>query len=262
MPAFKSVAEGLHNPKTHTTRPSVTGATVIGVKYKGGVALMADTLGSYGRMKRFIDIQRFYRVNRRCVLGVSGDVSDFQYIQRLLEDLVTEDACLNDGHEVSPRELHAYLTRVMHGRRSKVNPLWNQVLVAGIEDDNETPFLGFVDLYGTAFEEDTVATGFGLYCATPLLREHFRKDMPAEDAKALVEQAYRVVVYRHCNSMNKVQFVTVTPEEGVTISEPYALPTQWDYADFQQPLASKARFFLGQPLYGRQGAAAAPAQEQ
>jgi len=34
-------------PATHTTQPIVTGSSVLGLKYKGGVILAADTLGLF-----------------------------------------------------------------------------------------------------------------------------------------------------------------------------------------------------------------------
>jgi 20S proteasome alpha/beta subunit len=40
------------------------------------------------------------------------------------------------------------------------NPLWNQLLIAGFR--GAAPFLGYVDLIGTAYEENFIATG--LFC--------------------------------------------------------------------------------------------------
>ena len=37
------------------------------------------------------------------------------------------------------------------------NPFWNQLLIAGFR--GATPFLGYVDLIGTAYEENFIATG-------------------------------------------------------------------------------------------------------
>ena len=45
-----------------------------------------------------------------------------------------EDYCADDGSTLDPSEIHAYLSRVMYGRRSKADPLWNQVVVAGVKD--------------------------------------------------------------------------------------------------------------------------------
>lgn len=48
-------------------------------------------------------------------------------------------------------------------RRSKFDPLWTTFVVGGIQDGK--PFLGYVDKLGTAYEDDTVATGYGNYLA-------------------------------------------------------------------------------------------------
>jgi hypothetical protein len=44
-----------------------------------------------------------------------------------------------------------------------MNPLWNTLLVAGLQDG--TPFLGLTDKLGVAFAEDAIATGYGAYIA-------------------------------------------------------------------------------------------------
>ena len=50
---------------------------------------------------------------------------------------VTSDA-LNDGHHYTPDSIFSYLTRVMYARRTKINPLWNRIIVGGYED--KTPY--------------------------------------------------------------------------------------------------------------------------
>merc|ERR1712054_338953 len=42
----------------HTQQPLVTGTSVLAVKYKDGVVIAADNLGSYGSFARFTDVQR------------------------------------------------------------------------------------------------------------------------------------------------------------------------------------------------------------
>ena len=48
------------------------------------------------------------------------------------EDDYNED----DGSELSAREIYSFLTRVLYNRRSKVNPLWNQLVVGGFDGDD------------------------------------------------------------------------------------------------------------------------------
>ena len=100
-----------------------------------------------------------------------------------------EDDFANDGHGTTPKGIHTMLTRTMYRRygscnprssrsnalfrRSKMNPLWNTLLVAGLQDG--APFLGFVDKIGVAYEETAIATGFGLHIALVCSRDvHIR----------------------------------------------------------------------------------------
>jgi 20S proteasome subunit beta 7 len=86
-----------------------------------------------------------------------------------------EDLNAADGHFKTPAEIHSFLRAVMYRRRGKGDPLWNQLLVAG--SGSKGPFLGYVDMIGTAYEENFVATGFGGYLALPLIRERWHADM-------------------------------------------------------------------------------------
>lgn len=86
-PADYNVAEAT----THTQSPVVTGTSVLGLKFKDGVMLVADNLASYGSMARFRDIERLIQVGKYTVIGVGGDISDLQYIERLLDGLTYVD---------------------------------------------------------------------------------------------------------------------------------------------------------------------------
>ncbi len=219
---------GVQAPTTHTTQPIVTGTTVLGIKYKGGVMLAADTLASYGSLARYKDVRRMQRVGEQTLIGASGEISDFQAIQELLYKMNQEDINCDDGYKRTPIEYFNYLRAVMYQRRNKFNPLWNQLLVAGYTDK---PFLGYVDLIGTAYEEDFIATGFGAYLAIPLIRERWSADMEEGEARALLEDCMRVLYYRDCRASNRIQIAKATVE-GTLISEPYELQTEWETANY------------------------------
>lgn len=65
-------------------------------------------------------------------------------------------------------------------------------------------FLGMTDIYGSMYESDVLATGFGLHLALPLLRKHARLDMTEAEAKKLLEDAMKVCFYRDCKALNSV----------------------------------------------------------
>ena len=60
------------------------------------------------------------------------------------------------------------------------------------------------DLYGSTYQADVLATGFGLHLAIPLLRKHQRGDMSYDEAKKLLEDCMRVCFYRDCRALNSV----------------------------------------------------------
>ena len=90
---------------------------------------------SYGSLARFKSIQRLQGVGESTVIGASGDMSDFQYLQTQLDELlIAQDITASDGHTLGPAEIHEYLSRLLYGRRSRMNPLWNSILVGGLKD--------------------------------------------------------------------------------------------------------------------------------
>lgn len=113
----------------------------------------------------------------------------------------------------------------MYNRRSKAKPLQNQIAIAGFR---ETAFLGYVDLYGTTYEDDYVATGFGMYIAKPMLAESWKPNMTFDEAKTLVEDCMRVLFYRDCRASHKIELLHVC-EEGVSVTAPYDLEHKWDH---------------------------------
>lgn len=95
--------------------------------------MAADNLASYGSLARFKDVQRLHPVGTHTVIGASGDMSDFQYVQALLDDLIVEEFTEQDGHQLGPEEIHEYLSQIMYARRSKMDPLWNSLIVGGFK---------------------------------------------------------------------------------------------------------------------------------
>merc|ERR1712071_668914 len=129
--------------------------------------LAADTLCSYGTMAICELLER-----------------------NALENQCTSDSLYDDedmeSEENSP-EVWSYLRAVMYNRRNKMDPLWNDLIVGGYDYVKKEPFLGLVDKIGTAYTDNILATGFGSYLATPILREKWRPDLEEGEARAMLE---------------------------------------------------------------------------
>lgn len=164
-----------------------------------------------------------------------------QYLDRHLTDLAIDEAYdytpssdSSSGH-LNAANLHKYLSKLMYSRRSDFNPLWNQILIAGL-DSESAPYLASVDLRGTTFTAPALATGFGSALAIPIMRRYAETDEEAlklsrEEAVDIVKECMKVLFYRDARSMDKYSIAVVT-KEGVEIKEDEQLEKQsWAFAD-------------------------------
>ncbi|XP_020275067.1 proteasome subunit beta type-4 [Asparagus officinalis] len=227
-----SPCAGIEGSTERTLQPFVTGTSVLGMKYKDGVILAADMGGSYGSTLRYKNLERIKPIGKHSLLGASGEVSDFQEILRYLDELILYDNMWDDGNSLGPKEVHNYLNRIMYNRRNKFNPLWNSLVIGGVK--NGQKYLGVVGMIGTHYEDNHVATGFGNHLARPILRSEWREDLTYEEAVKLLEKCLLVLLYRDRSSINKFQIAKIT-DDGVTISQPYALKTFWGFSSFENP---------------------------
>lgn len=159
-----------------------------------------------------------------------------QYLDRLLASLDTQENYASTGHTLNAKNLHTYLAKVLYKRRSDFNPLWNMLLVAGMDEEGE-PFLSLADLLGTTYSAPTLATGFGAHLAQPLLRrlvpedEESVKNITKEQAVEAVKECMKVLFYRDARSIDRYSIAIVT-KEGVDLKQDEKLENQsWAFAD-------------------------------
>lgn len=176
-----------------------------------------------------------------------------QYLDRLLLSLSIRENYSSyssdpsetdaDTADLSAKNLHTYLSKVMYKRRTDFNPLWNQLLVCGFDgaakgDDKAKgkPFLASVDLLGTTFSSPSLATGFGAHLAQPILR----KLVPDEDAVLkldrdtavqAIKDCMKVLFYRDARSIDRYSIAVIT-REGVEMKDDEPLEQQsWAFAE-------------------------------
>ncbi|KAK4153547.1 nucleophile aminohydrolase [Chaetomidium leptoderma] len=244
-------ASYLHNngPKTATQSPIVTGTSVIAIKFKDGVVMAADNLASYGSLARFTDVKRLRPFLSTSVVGFGGDVSDMQFLDRHLKELATDEAYEHEASSTTTDEggsgagegqlnaanLYKYLSKLMYRRRNDFDPLWNQILVAGL-DAHAKPFLASVDLRGTTFTSPSLATGFGAMLAQPIMRRYAATEEDAarltrEEAVNVIKECMKVLFYRDARSLDRYSIAVVT-KDGVELSEDEQLEKQsWAFAE-------------------------------
>lgn len=153
----------------------VTGTSVLGIKFQDGVMLAADNLGPSapyirdcstltssvlrivgsvqghstsssprqphcsGRGGRYVGFPMAEKASRcppvRLVHSLRGE--------RVLMDRREHEAiALTDSHPpMSPSNIYDYLSTLLYARRSKMNPIWNAILVGGWEAEKQAPYV-------------------------------------------------------------------------------------------------------------------------
>lgn len=213
--------------RQRTQYPSTQGTSVLGVKFDGGVLITADRLGSYGSLARFRGISRVMKVNERTVMAAGGDYADYQFLHDVVHQRVIDEECLDDGISYTPKALHSWLTRVMYNRRSRFNPLWNSVVIGGVENDGST-YLGTVNMIGIAFKDDAIATGFGAHLALPMMRDALEQKpkLSLAEAKDLMAKCMEVLFYRDARSFDEYEMAVIT-STGAEVISPIPVKSSW-----------------------------------
>lgn len=206
---------------------------------QSGYGINPDILtspASYGSLARFTDVKRLRPFSDSSVVGFGGDISDMQYVDRMLTSLdIRENYSTYGENSLNAKNLHTYLSKVLYKRRSDFNPLWNHLLVAGFDEAGK-PFLSSADLQGTTFSATHMATGFGAHLAVPILRKMFPEEMDVsqitkEDAVKAIKQCMKVLFYRDARSSDKYSIAVVT-KDGVDLKEDETLENQsWAFAE-------------------------------
>ncbi|KAI5923293.1 20S proteasome subunit [Camillea tinctor] len=225
-----------NGPNQHTQSPIVTGTSVVAMKFKDGVVMAADNLASYGSLARFTDVKRIRTFADTSIIGFGGDVSDMQYLDRHLTELGIDEAYQSEaGHTLNARNLHKYLSNLLYNRRSKFDPLWNHLLVAGLDEESR-PFLAAADLLGTTFTSPSLATGFGGMLAQPIMRRYVPDEaavagVSRDQAVEVIRECMKVLFYRDARSLDSYSLAIVT-KDGVELRENEKLEQQsWAFAD-------------------------------
>ncbi|KAH7730087.1 proteasome A-type and B-type family protein [Aphelenchoides avenae] len=224
-------------PIMNTLNPTCTGTSVVAISYDGGVALASDRVVSYGKSARYKHTTRQYRVNDRCIIAFGGDHADFQWLQNVVERQEANYRTYDLNAKHTPQAIHAYLTSLLYYRRCKMNPIWNILIVAGMQPeehgDKLVPFIGVITPKGVAYTATSAATGLGAMTLNQAVQDNWR----ARDGKLTREEAYELLrksmelsLYHDCMADNEYDLASVDAT-GVTLEKPETLTGNWQIGE-------------------------------
>lgn len=206
-------------------------SSVLGIRFKTGVLVAADTLVTYGSLARYQNIDRVFKINNSTVLGGSGDFADIQSLKRSIDMRIREDLCRSDGFSMQPSALSSWITRVLYSRRTVMKPLYIEMVVGGIEKTCQ-PFLSSIDMRGCAYQNYAVATGMARHLALPLIHEQKPKgrEFSLSEASRLIRDCMKILYYRDTRSIPQYTVCICTNKE-CSVKGPFRVEENWAFAE-------------------------------
>ena len=224
-------------PITHTTQPIYVGSSVIGMKYKNGVIIAADTRLNYGSMCKLVNIEdRIQQLTPRTLIGYSGEDSDLQETSRQLHALALSDT-LEGSPCFGPVEIANYLASLHYYKRNKMNPYLNSVVTGGVNWNGEMVLMN-IDPFGTLLEANYFTTSMAHYFCNSLIKPQYPKDpneMTKEKAMHLLNQCFEVLFYRHTMAGNEIKYATIEKDgDDIKYGEgKFTVESKWNYDQFK-----------------------------
>ena len=138
-----------------------TSGVIIALKYTDGIILATDHVVCYGSQFKFNDVPHTVELSPTCLFAATGELAHFQELTKTVSSCVRSEQCKSGGRDLTSAEIFTLIKRLLYQHRSKIQPLFMQAVIAGV--DGDTSFLGVCDEYGTNWEDNIIATGIARY---------------------------------------------------------------------------------------------------
>eukprot|EP01057_Protomagalhaensia_wolfi_P005958 Protomagalhaensia_wolfi_Nauph_80__5957@NODE_798_length_1987_cov_1094_545175_g599_i0_p2_GENE_NODE_798_length_1987_cov_1094_545175_g599_i0NODE_798_length_1987_cov_1094_545175_g599_i0_p2_ORF_typecomplete_len240_score39_70Proteasome/PF00227_26/3e22_NODE_798_length_1987_cov_1094_545175_g599_i051722 len=213
---------GFSEPRGGPPPPTLVGASVLGAKFADGVLLASFT--NITGVKHYLNLDRIHVIGEGTLVSAAGNHADYQEMLSTLMTKQEEDALWMKGKEKSAFEWRNLAQTLLYKQRTDIKPSWVYMLFAGFTEDR--PYLGLVDLYGTAVDGDFFCPGLGQYFAIPDLRKNWKPDISESECRELMMKALKIMVGTLKPVTHQVQFAKIT-KEGVTMEAPVSIKEHW-----------------------------------
>lgn len=141
-------------------------------KCKDGLIFAANPITRYGSTLKGTNVERFAQYGQNMVFLASGDGSDFQKLNELMNKKWYEDSVYGDLTEPDVEKYAHYLKNECYRKRGKIDPYLIDASLGGFDLDGNAR-LFYVDQFGTMFEKDYLTTGFANYMLPAFIGKFF-----------------------------------------------------------------------------------------
>lgn len=162
----------------------------------------------------FKNVKRFHNIDKHTVFAASGELSDFQYICSLLDDLHRQEFVYDDKHEYGPQSYGKYVANLCYQRRNKGDPYYIEGVVGGFKDGKR--YLGYTDYFGTYLENDFILTGFARHLCGHILNTRWNPEVDQQTAISIIQECFKALYARNCPAEADLRIVVINDKEITT----------------------------------------------
>jgi len=187
-----------------------TGTTIVGLKYKDGLILCADTRSTNGPVVADKNCEKIHFITEKIVCCGAGIAADTRRVTRRASKALQlfsykhlKDPYVNHAERLICDYLHSYGGNIV------------AALVLGGVDDNGV-FLYSISPHGYSMPRDFISMGSGSMAAISVLETGYKKDMSKEEAIELGASAIKAGILNDLYSGSNVDVSVIERNGTVT----------------------------------------------
>lgn len=203
-----------------TPKATSTGTTIVGVKFKNGVVIAADTRATSGPIVADKNCEKLHRLAPKIWCAGAGTAADTEMVTQLIASNLELHA-LSQNRE--PRVITA-LTMLKQHLFKYQGHLGAYLIVAGV--DPTGAHLMSVQAHGSTDIGKYQSLGSGSLAAMAVLETNFKEDMTKEEAMKLASDAIEAGVWNDLGSGSNVDLCVMEIGQDATLYRNYLTPNK------------------------------------
>lgn len=190
------------------------GTTTLGLVCEDGVVLATERRATMGTLVAHKTTKKLYKIDDNLGLTVAGLVGDAQLLARYLKAEV-ELYKLKRNASMSVKAASTLMANILSGRR--FFPYWVALVIGGV--DSEGGHVYSLDAAGGSIPDKFVTTGSGSPFVYGVLEDHYKDNLPMDDAVDIAVRAMSAAMKRDAVSGDGIDIATITSREFKELSE-------------------------------------------
>jgi len=187
-----------------------TGTTTVGIKYKDGVVLAAESKSTLGYLVASKTAEKVIKIDDRLAITTAGGSGDTQALARILKAEINLYK-LSRNTDITVKATITLLANIMQSAR--YYPYMAMLILGGYDKDGGHIYI--IDSVGGMEVETYTSTGSRWPVAFVVLENDFREDMLEEEAVRLAVRSIRSARERDIFSGGRDIVVVTIDKNGV-----------------------------------------------